>query len=107
LKNAVQELKPIEKPVPAGSGPLITWKVTNETSVYGYEIYRSASETGDFSRVDDKIIRRLEAADGQTSIYRWRDISAEGGQEYWYYIGIVYMTGEKSALTSPQRVGPK
>jgi len=104
LKSTVHELPPVEMSLPNGSGPLISWQVTNESSVYGYEIYRGTSETGDFSRVYDKIIKRLDAQEGQTSIYRWRDLSALRGREYWYYIGIAYMNGEKKALTNPQKI---
>lgn len=104
LKNTISELPPLEMPAPEGTGPLITWQVSNETSVYGYEIYRAATESGKFGRINENIIRRLDAAERQTSVYKWRDQSVISGNEYWYYIEIVYVTGEKKALTSPQRV---
>lgn len=107
LKDATSSVSPLETPMPPGNSPLITWKIAGEGSVYGYEIYRASSESGTFSRVNDEIIRRLDSSPEQGSIYRWRDTSAKSGNTYWYYISIVYMTGEKKALTSAQKVVAK
>lgn len=107
LKSATNVKKPLEMPVPDGSGPLITWKVAGEESVYGYEIYRSGSESGPFARINKDILRRIDVTGEQGSIYRWRDNEAVSGKEYWYYVGIVYSSGEKKNLTNPQKVVAK
>ncbi|MBN8480731.1 MAG: hypothetical protein J0L88_03975 [Xanthomonadales bacterium] len=95
--------RPPEMPKPDGVGPLLTWEAAGEAEVYGYEIYRAASENGVFERVNADIIKRLSNAQEVGSIYRWRDMSVASGT-YWYYIGIVKLNGEKKPLNSPQRV---
>jgi hypothetical protein len=104
LKNATAIKEPLEMPMPDGSGPLITWRVAGEQSVYGYEIYRAPNESGPFARINQDILRRIDSVGDQGSIYRWRDNSATSGKVYWYYVGLVYTSGEKKSLTSPQKV---
>ena len=92
-----------QMPKPAGVGPLLTWEAAGESEVYGYEIYRSKSEHGEFERVNADIIKRLSDDQDVGSIYRFRD-TAVGTGTYWYYIGIVKLNGEKEPLNSPQQV---
>lgn len=106
MKSAT--LKPEEMKRPDGNGPLLSWRVANEWGVYGYEIYRSQFESEDYERVNDKIIRRISGLDQATgSIYHWRDSGAVSGAVYWYKILIVYDSGRKQELSSPQRVVAK
>ena len=107
LKSSTTPIKAIEMPTPDGKGSLLKWEMANETSIFGYEIYRSGRSAGPFLRVNSDIIARL--SDDQTipSVYRWRDTSSKPGNTYWYYIGVVYLDGRKEALNSPQMIVAK
>jgi len=98
---------PAQMKTPDGKGPLLKWQVANEYDIYGYEIYRSVAEAGPYSRVNEKILERLEGDPEAGSIYQWRDASAESGNTYWYYINIVYNKGRKQQFTSPQKIVAK
>ncbi|MCU7375998.1 hypothetical protein PEC18_35730 [Paucibacter sp. O1-1] len=93
-------------PDQAGTGPLLRWEVANESSIYGYGIYRASQESGPFSRVNADIIRKV-SVDGSGSSYAWRDNSAVSGQTYWYYIGAIHHTGKKEKLGEPAKVVAK
>jgi hypothetical protein len=102
LQNAVQ---PAEEPPPPGNGPLLKWSVANETTVHGYQIFRSANAEGPFLLLNRPTIpaRKIDGS----SIYQYRDNTAESGKTYWYYIGIVYGDGHKQQLSGPQAVKAK
>lgn len=99
--------QPTQMKTPEGTGPLLKWQVANEYDIYGYEIYRSDSENGNFHRISDKIIERLEGDPEVGSSYQWRDNTAAAGKTYWYYINIVFNKGKKQKFTSPQKVVAK
>lgn len=102
LKSATTKAPaPIESPVPQGDGPLLKWNAVRENGIYGYEIYRSREANGPFVRVNDSIIRVLDTSGEIGSVYRWRDTTAEAGESYWFYIGIVRNNGEKSTMSEP------
>lgn len=99
--------QPAQMKTPEGTGPLLKWQVANEYDIYGYEIYRSDSEKGEYQRVSEKIIERLGGDPEAGSNYQWRDNSALAGKTYWYYINIVFNKGKKQQFTSPQKVVAK
>jgi hypothetical protein len=103
-RSSTNKPVPSTMPTPEGTGPLLKWQVANEYDIYGYEIFRSDSEKGPFSRVSSRIIERLEGDPEVGSIYQWRDASATSGKTYWYYINIVYNKGRKQQFTNPQKV---
>jgi hypothetical protein len=72
--------QPTQMKTPEGAGPLLKWQVANEYDIYGYEIYRSDSENGNFHRISDKIIERLEGDQEVGSSYQWRDNTAATGK---------------------------
>ena len=89
----------IVMPIPAGSGPLLSWTVQNEQQLYGYIVYRADSEDGSMRRVSDSIIRTLSTQDGVHVEYYWRDTKAEPGHTYWYQIGTVNQRDIRGDLT--------
>ena len=101
IRGTLQQAKAEAAP-PAGTGPLLTWRVVNEAQVYGYMIYRAESEDGPFVRVNPDVLR--VASKGEGSIYQWRDDAAEAGHTYWYYISTINMTGQIKPLSAPQKV---
>lgn len=88
---------------PAGRGPLLKWTVADDAGVHGYQVYRSASETGPFVLVNTTTIPANAAHPKGMNAYQWRDETAESGKTYWYYIGAVGKDGSKRKLSSPQK----
>lgn len=103
LKQALGTISEPEDAKPAGTGPLLKWRVEHEMPVYGYAIYRSDSKEGPFLRINEKIITAKSAGQSASNYY-WRDNSAVAGKKYWYYIGILQKDGVKQKLTEPQEV---
>lgn len=91
---------------PAGSGPLLKWSVANGSQIYGFQVFRSSSETGPFVLINSPTIRSSTAND-DSSAYQYRDNTALSGKTYWYYIGVVNEDGTKQQLTGPQKVEAK
>ena len=50
---------------------------------------------------------RSNATDAGLVPYKWRDNTAEAGQIYWYYIGLLNKDGTKQRLSSIQKVQAK
>lgn len=94
-----------EAPPPPGEGPLLKWTVENEQQVYGYTIYRSDSEAGPFVSVNNDVIKA--ALNGSGESYQWRDITAESGKAYWYYIGLINKAGRREKLSEAQKIVAK
>jgi len=104
LKQAVTEQP---KEAAPGPGPLLKWQVENEIAMYGYAVYRSDKEDGQFARVNSTIIAAANHGDNVKASYQWRDNTAVKGKEYWYRITIFYNDGRKVPLTGPQKVVAK
>lgn len=102
LSNAT---KAVELDDPSGNGPLLKWQVSNEQALHGYAIYRADRADGPFTRVNDHTV--LVKDNGTSSQYAYRDVSAQSGKSYWYYVGVVYRDGHKQKLTDPQKVVAK
>ncbi len=112
LKEALQRsTEPATKPPladPPGTGPLLKWQTSSESLVYGYLIYRSDAENGQYLRVNKDIVRvTSDGSPGEVSTYAWRDSSATPGKTYWYYIGLINKDGTKQQLSGPQKVVAK
>ena len=102
LKSAAA--KPIEMNVPSGDGPLLTWRVTGNSAIYGFEIYRGLSSDGSFLRVSQPFIYPISVNAEVGAIYRWRDQTAASGTAYWYYIGVIFNDGRRQVLTGAQKI---
>jgi hypothetical protein len=87
--------------VPAGRGPLLKWSVGDDSGVHGYQIFRSTSESGPFLLISRPSIATKQAREKGTNAYAWRDVTAQVGETYWYYIGSVGKDGGKRKLSSP------
>ena len=94
--------EPAPTAVPATSGPSITltWSARNQSSLYGYLIYRAERRQGPFLRVNDDIVRVDEKATDETaSRYRWVDTTVAPGVTYYYYLDTVSLQGRKSRFS--------
>lgn len=108
LKQAIkQEVHKDESAPPPGNGPLLKWSVANEGTVYAYIIYRADSETGPFVRVNKDLVRAADDEGNAFGAYQYRDNTAVSGRTYWYQIGTVKGSGEKSPLGGAQKVVAK
>jgi hypothetical protein len=94
------------QPDPPGEGPLLKWTIANQSSVHGYQVYRGTSSNGPFTLMEPSLIRPSDNGNGPVA-YRWRDTSAIKGQTYWYYIAVVYKSGDRRALSGPQKTVAK
>jgi hypothetical protein len=94
------------QPDPPGEGPLLKWTIANQASVHGYQVFRGESSTGPFALMDPGLIPLLDNGTGPVA-YRWRDTSAVKGNTYWYYIAVVYKSGDRRALSGPQKTVAK
>jgi hypothetical protein len=90
------------QPDPPGEGPLLKWTIAQQSSVQGYQVFRGESAEGPFVPMGKELIPVLDNGSGPAS-YRWRDVQAEKGRAYWYYIAVMYKSGERKALSEPQK----
>jgi hypothetical protein len=91
---------------PPGEGPLLKWTIANQSSVHGYQVFRGESASGPFKLMGPGSIEPLDNGTGPVA-YRWRDTTAVKGQTYWYYIAVVYKSGDRRALSGPQKTVAK
>jgi hypothetical protein len=90
------------QPDPPGSGPLLKWTAGQQDAVYGYQVLRGDSPEGPFVLMQPSVIPKIDNGRGSVS-YRWRDTSANKGQAYWYYIAVLYVSGDRKPLSTPRK----
>lgn len=91
--------------LPAGSGPLLKWSVTNEKALYGFQVFRADSEAGPYVLLNSPAIPVDHAQ--PSKLYQWRDNSAVKGKTYWYYVGVVYNDARKEKITPEMKATAK
>jgi hypothetical protein len=94
------------QPDPPGTGPLLKWTIGEQTSVHGYQILRGDSANGPFQLMQPQVIPKIDNGKGPVA-YRWRDTSAIKGRTYWYYIAVLYTSGDRRPLSQPQETVAK
>jgi len=101
--DGVTAMPPLKvQPDPPGDGPLLKWTIDQQQSVHGYQILRGESADGPFKLMEPSLIPKLDNGRGSVA-YRWRDTSAVKGRTYWYYITVIYTSGDRRALSAPQQ----
>lgn len=105
LEAATRE-KPVDPPPPAGDGPLLKWTVANAGTVYGFQIFRSESESGPFVLLNP-IPVHADTENNDSQSFQWRDTDARHGVTYYYSIGILRINGKKEHLAGPQKIVAK
>ncbi|MFT6286991.1 MAG: hypothetical protein ACJAYC_003634 [Halieaceae bacterium] len=84
---------------PFGLPPnVIRWVTQSEEDNFGYDIYRGLSKSGPFERINEHSILGAGTTD-LPQHYKYSDASIESGMVYWYYVGSISLTGERSRLT--------
>jgi len=70
----------------AGVTVELSWAISPETDVAGYNVYRSDTESGAGTRVNSSLVL----------VPVFRDSSVAAGQEYFYHVAAVNRAGEES-----------
>jgi hypothetical protein len=94
------------QPDPPGTGPLLKWTIGQQEGVHGYQIFRGESADGPFRLMEPRVIPNADNGKGSVA-YRWRDTTAVKGRAYWYYIAVLYSSGDRKPLSAPQKTVAK
>jgi hypothetical protein len=104
LKSSIASA-PQSSPTPSPSGTAtVFWGNPNNPDIYGYNIYRSESDSGPFVKVNPEIIRPDHNKPNQT----YTDHGLQNGRIYYYYIEAQHYAGgvkEKVTPITPVIVG--
>ena len=87
-----------EKATPAGDRikNTLRWQTT-EIDSRGYDVYRSESENGPFTKLTARPIDgRVRGAKGE---FAYVDETIEPGKVYWYYVEVIDVLGERRKFT--------
>lgn len=76
----------------------IKWKTASEQDNFGYDIYRSDSEDGEYEIINEDTIEGAGTTGNSTS-YAYKDDSIDPCKRYYYYIESISMDGEREAFT--------
>ncbi len=80
----------------SGSGPRVSWAANREGNLAGYNVYRSTSSNGTFTKVNSSTITATSYTDG----------SALLGQTYYYFVRAVDIHGTEGGSTA-QLIGTR
>ena len=83
---------------------VIHWTTESELDNAGFNIYRSESRNGEFTKVNDQLIQG-KGTTAERSTYKWVDTSAKPGVEYYYQIEDVSFAGERETLRTTKMKG--
>jgi hypothetical protein len=99
--DAVSVTPPLKvQPDPPGTGPLLKWTIGQQKVVHGYQVFRGDSANGPFTLMQPQVIPKLDNGKGPVA-YRWRDTTAVKGQTYWYYVAVLYSSGDRRPMSGP------
>ena len=83
---------------------VIRWTTESELDNAGFNIYRSESRNGEFTKVNEQLIQG-KGTTAERSTYKWVDTSAKPGAVYYYQIEDVSFAGERNTLTTTKMKG--
>lgn len=88
----------------------IKWKTASEQDNFGYEIFRSETEDGEFIVVNEDLIEGAGTTPDE-SFYDFKDTSIDPCKRYYYYVESISTDGVREAFTpkfrSKYKVQPK
>lgn len=82
------------------------WTTASEEDTFGYDVYRSDSENGKFTRITKKPILG-HGTTSETNKYEYVDDSIDPCKEYFYYVEEITNGGAREKFTSVFRAKPK
>ena len=83
---------------------VITWSTESELDNAGFNILRSQSRTGEFTRINPQLIPGAGTT-GEKSAYTWTDTSAKPNVLYFYQIEDVSLAGDHRTLRTTRLRG--
>ncbi len=75
------------------------WTTASEADTFAYDVYRSDSEKGKFTRITKKPILG-NGTTSETHKYEFVDDTIDPCKEYWYYVEEITTGGERVKFTS-------
>ena len=84
----------------------ITWSTASEVENFGYDVYRSDTETGPFVRLTPQPIAGAGTTD-EEQFYEFVDDQIREGVSYYYYVESVSLSGIREKFTPVFRSRPK
>jgi len=88
----------------------IKWKTASEQDNFGYEIFRSETEDGEFVVVNEDLIEGAGTTPDE-SFYDFKDDTIDPCKQYYYYVESISTEGVREAFTpkfrSKLKVTPK
>lgn len=82
------------------------WTTASEQDNFGFDVYRSDSEKGAFTKLTKDPIVGAGTSD-ETHKYEYRDDSIDPCKEYWYYVEGISTSGAREKFTPTFRAAPK
>ena len=82
------------------------WTTASEQDNFGFDVYRSDTENGEFKKLTKDPIVGAGTSD-ETHKYEYRDDSVDPCREYWYYVEGVSTSGTREKFTPTFRAPPK
>lgn len=84
----------------------LRWSTASEVDNFGFDVFRATKEEGPFERINDEAIPGAGTSD-TPSDYVYVDDTIEAGQEYFYYVESISMSGDRERMTPVFRAPPK
>lgn len=82
------------------------WTTASEQDNFGFDVYRSDTEKGEFKKLTKDPIVGAGTSD-ETHKYEYRDDSVDPCREYWYYVEGISTSGTREKFTPTFRAPPK
>ena len=82
------------------------WSTASEQENFGFDVYRGATEDGEFTRLTTSPILGAGTSDEPHS-YSYRDDSIDPCQDYWYYVESISTSGAREKFTPTFRAPAK
>lgn len=76
----------------------IRWKTASEVDNFGFDVYRSESEEGQFVRINPEIIEGAGTSD-EPRQYEFVDATIDPHKTYFYYVESISMSGTREKFT--------
>ena len=76
----------------------IKWKTASEQNNFGYEIYRSDTEEGEYAVVNEDVIEGAGTTPDESN-YEFKDDTIDSCKKYYYYVESISTDGVREAFT--------
>jgi hypothetical protein len=82
------------------------WSTASEQDSFSFDVYRSDSEKGEFSKITKMPLMGAGTTD-ETHKYEYRDDTIDPCKDYWYYVESTSTKGVKEKFTPVFHAPPK